>query len=84
MFSACVLDLQHTKQKARSTFSYIKGIAGLEFTNFRLLLCFRIEILRSRSVYHLRRPRHPPSRLLQRPDSIALKDRIKRAFPLYR
>ena len=48
----------------------------------RFIVCqfnpyFRIEILRSQSVYHLRRPRLPPSRLLPRPDSIALNDRIK-------
>ena len=48
---------------------------------FKTVHCFRIEILRSQSVYHLRSPRLPPScLLLPRPTSIALNDRIKRTF----
>ena len=70
------------KRTALSPFSYIEGMPDLQFTNLRLFPCFRIEILRSQSVYHLRLP---PSRLLlPRPDSTALNDRIKRAFPIYR
>ena len=72
--------------KANSAFTipYIEGMADLKFTNLRLFPCFRIELLRSQSVYHLRRPRLSPSRLLlPRPDWIALNDRIKRAFPFH-
>ena len=68
--------------KANSAFTipYIEGM----FTNLRLFTCFRIELLRSQSVYHLRRPRLSPSRLLlPRPDWIALNDQIKRAFPFH-
>ena len=71
------------KRTALSPFSYIEGMADLQFTTLRLLPCFRIEILRSQSIYHLRRPRLPSSHLLlPRPDSIVLNDRIKMSLPL--
>ena len=51
---------------------------------FKTVHCFRIEILRSQSVYHLRSPRLPLScLLLPRPTSIALNDQIKRTFPFH-
>ena len=45
---------------------------------FKTMSLFSNRDSQAQSVYHLRRPRFPPSRLLlSRPDSIALNDRIK-------
>ena len=56
--------------KANSAFTIFLHRRRDRFIVYQFLFpCFRIMILRSQSVYHLRRPRLPPSRLLlPRPD----------------